>query len=156
MSHPLGILPPMERRLDAVTAQQHNMFTAAQAEAAGYSTHQRKWRRTNNIWIEAGAGVYQLGGVAPTWRGKLHAALLDAGDRSLVSHGSAGRLHRFPGFTTPVVEILVPYGLDHESTAATVHECRRFEHVPTSVTDGLRVTSPEATLVLLAGSMRLG
>ena len=48
-------------------------------------------------WVPTADGVYRLAGVPHSWRGELQAALLDAGDASLITHGSAAKLERFPG-----------------------------------------------------------
>src|SRR4051794_27619246 len=120
----------MKRRLDDITEEQRGLFTPEQAARAGLTEDQRRWRLGTGAWLHAAHGVYRLAGLPTSWRTELQAALLDAGHASLVSHDSAARLHRYPGFSGTPVEILVPYGLDHECTIATVHECRRFDRVP--------------------------
>src|SRR4051794_40952203 len=112
----------MDRNLDDVTKQQRGFFSTAQATAAGLSEYQRRRRLRSGAWVETADGVQRLAGIPTTWRGALQAALLDAGDRSLITHGAAARLEGFPTYNVPSVDVLVPYGLDHECRIATVHE----------------------------------
>lgn len=90
------------------------------------------------------------------WYGMAHAALFDAGHDAAISHGAAARLHRMPGYFANQVEILVPRALDHRCTIAVVHESRRFDRIPTTEVNRLRVITPEATVVMLAAGMRIG
>jgi hypothetical protein len=146
----------VEQHLDKRAAAQYGNFSLHQARASGLSRRQWEQRERSGLWVRAADDVYRVAGAPLTWRSRCQAALLDAGDRSHVSHRAAARLARFPGYRLDAVDILVPYGLDHVSSVATVHETRRFEAIESTIIDGLRVTSPETTLVLLAQDLRLG
>ncbi len=85
----------------------------------------------------------------------MQAAVWDGGERTLLSHTSAARLLRFPGYYDDAVEILVPKSMDHVCTIADVHESRRFDRVRSIIRDGLPLVAAEDTLIHLAPRLRL-
>src|SRR5947209_8694101 len=142
--------------LAAMAAKQHRIFSRIQAFDAGFSDEDLKYRVETGEWVRQGWGAFSFRGASPDWFGLAQAALFDAGHGAVLSHGAAARLERMPGFWLNPVEILVPRALDHRCDLAIVHESRRFDRIPTTVVQGLPCTTPEATVVLLARSMRMG
>src|SRR3954452_14270479 len=150
-----GMRETLEETLAAIAARQHRIFSRDQAIAAGATNDVIDDRRWTGEWVPLGDGAYHFRGAAPDWYGMAQAALFDAGHGAVLSHGAGGRLHHYPGYWQNGVEILVPRALDHRCEIAVVHESRRFNRIPFTKVDGLPVTTPEATVVLLASGMRM-
>jgi hypothetical protein len=159
VSHLVDMLGHMRAHLDdrlaAVAAKQHRIFSRAQAISAGASPYLIDHRVRDGDWLPVGTGAFAFRGAAPDWHGVAEAAIFDSGHCARISHGGAGRLLHYPGYWQNGVEILVPRALDHRCEIARVHESRRFDRIPFTKVDGLPVTTPEATVVLLAGGMRM-
>jgi very-short-patch-repair endonuclease len=134
--------------------KQYGVFSRVQADTAGARGLMRHQRVEAGRWVPVGAAGYRMAGAPMTWRGLLLAALWDAGPRSMICGAAAAQLHRWPGYTHDVVEVLVPKSLDHLCQIATIRESRRYELVRSTVVGGIPVTAPEDTLVHLARSLR--
>jgi len=74
-----------ERRLAAFAAEQRQVFTRAQALAAGLSASGLSRRKASGQFVVVGPRTFTLGGVCLDWRGRLQAGLLDLGPGALVS-----------------------------------------------------------------------
>src|SRR3954468_14375639 len=144
-----------ETALAATAAKQHRVFSRQQALLSGYDEDDIEYRLHTGEWVSHGTGAYSFRGANPDWSGMAQAAIFDAGRLAVLSHGAAARLHHFPGYWRNGVEILVPRALDHRCDIAVVHESRRFDRVSLTKVNGLPATTPEATVVLLASSMRI-
>lgn len=140
-----------EHDIVKLASEQHGVVSATQARSAGLTLRQIQLRRESAQWTQVRPGVYRVGGAPDTWRAQLLACCLAVGPDALVSHTSAARLWKLPGWHEDSVEITV--GPHHAGTlpAARVHRCnlllpqdrRRVDHLP--------VTGPELTLLHLGG-----
>ena len=137
-----------------LAAEQDGVFRRQQAKDVGATPSLIKERVLAGRWIPIGADAFLMGGAPLTWRARLRAAIWDAGDEALVSHGAAAQLHRFPGFTGNAIEVLVRKSLDHVCTVARVHESRRFALIRSSNVRGIPATRAEETLFHVAPSLR--
>lgn len=82
-------------------------------------------------------------------------ALWQAGSLAALSHASAATCWTFPRVRPGAVEVVVPHGTNvPRSTIGVVHRSRQLRPCDVADLDGRRVTTPERTIVDLAG--RLG
>lgn len=142
-----------DERLLLLAKRQDHVFSRAQAEAAGADRRVRSRRLESGAWNRVGAAAYKHAAAPLTWRGRLRAAVWDAGINALVSHDAAAQAYRFPGYSNNEVHILVPKSLDHVCQIATVHESRRFEIVHQRPMWDIPCVAPADTLVHLAPSL---
>jgi very-short-patch-repair endonuclease len=140
----------IDQAMWALAARQDNVFSLDQAIAAGADKDLRSRRIKARRWIPVGARAYHPAGTSLPWRGRLRAAVWDAGPNALVSHAAAAQVYRWPGFNENLVEVLVPKSLDHVCKIAHVHESRRFELVNQRRMWDIPVVAPADTLVHLA------
>jgi hypothetical protein len=140
----------IDKALAAISGENDGMFSRQDCRGLGVSPGVLRRRISSGAWVPVGAAALRFRGSPLTWRGTVRAALWDAGPDALASHGTAARLHRFPGFFDGPVELLVPRALDHVCTIATIHESRRFHRVENTVLTGLPTVAAADTLVHLA------
>ncbi len=92
-----------------------------------------------------------MGGVPLSDDLMLHAALLEAGGRSAVSHSSAAAWWGFPGFTLRPFELVrLRDGTFEQGSLGTVHTTRRLPDTHVAEVDGMLITTPTRTLFDLA------
>jgi very-short-patch-repair endonuclease len=98
-------------------------------------------------------GVYALGYRDLSREGIWHAAALATGPKSAVSHGDAGASWRFTRMTSGPVAVTAP-GTSGRARRRGIHLHRApLPPEDVIVRDGLRVTSPERTLLDLAATL---
>src|SRR5438309_351106 len=139
-----------DRAIGLIAARQHGVFTYGDVVAAS-GTRQMVWRRvTAGRWLSLGRGVYRMAGTPATWRQRLLAAVLAAGQGAVASGRSAAALWGLPGFREGPLEISRPEGLGHRPVlGAQRRPCHLPDHHVT-VVDGIAVTTIERTLFDLA------
>jgi very-short-patch-repair endonuclease len=145
----------LDEQLMVLAKRQDHVFSASDADRAGADAQVRYRRLKAGDWERVGAQGYKHAAAPLTWRGRLRAAVWDAGPNALISHDAAAQAYRFPGFDKNEVHVLVPKSLDHVCTIATVHESRRFELVHQRPMWGIPMVAPADTLVQLAPFIRL-
>jgi hypothetical protein len=87
------------------------------------------------------------------------AALLAAGPRSVISHGSAAVVQRFAGIVAPVIELTSPTERRIRLDGVRAHRTTTLKRSDVHEVEGLRVTNPIRTIIDLAprlGSYLLG
>jgi hypothetical protein len=144
---------PVSARIAALARRQHGVVSRDQLLDIGVS------RRQIEGWTAGGRldrllpGVLRVAGAPATREQALSAALLWAGPHALVSHRSAGELWGYDGVKAPRPEITVPVASLKRSVLVAVHHTR----APRSdrrTRRGLPTTTPERTLIDLAGMLR--
>jgi len=139
-----------------LAAAQYGFFARWQALGLGATPQLMARRLRARRWLRVAAGVYSLPGVAPSWRGSLMAACLEAGPAAAVSHEAAAALQGLATFAPGPVVVMLRHG-DHQrtrlsrlrqSTDLRAHHC--------TVVDGIPVTTVARTLVDLAATVRPG
>jgi len=98
-------------------------------------------------------GVFRVGGAPSTWMQSLQAGLWALGDQAAVSHAAAARLYRCDRFEGASAEFSVPRlqrGRQLAELGARVHTTTAPLNGDVRRVDGLRVTSPERTIIDLA------
>ena len=129
-------------------ATNHGIISRTEALGFGMSDRAIDLRLEEGTWIRVLPGVFRVAGHAPTWRGKLHAALLWAGPEAFVSHEAAAALYGIDGFQQGPVVITAPNV--HSVPGVKVHRLRRPAR--TRVVEGIAVSWMERTLMDVCSS----
>src|SRR5687767_11282042 len=83
--------------LAAIFRNQHGVISQRQARSVGVSAD-AIWRRLKSgHWVAVHRGVYRLASSPLSWEARCRAALLWAGERGVLSHLTAARIHRLEG-----------------------------------------------------------
>jgi very-short-patch-repair endonuclease len=140
-----------DKRIAALAAVQHGVFTRAQARECGGTKAVIRTRLDRLQWEEPYAGVFRLAGVPRTFRQSLLAAQLAWGPESVVSHRAGAALVRLASFRRAPIELTVPRKCRRPYAEHIVHRPRRALS-PLDVTrvEGIPVTTPARTLIDLA------
>jgi very-short-patch-repair endonuclease len=139
-----------EQTLAAIARGQAGVFSRRQAIEAGFTRHEFARRLTEGTWRALLPRVYCLAASPPADNQQLWAACLWAGAGAVVSHRSAGAVWNFDGVIPRKPEFWVPYKCTKRRPDVIT---RRSDSVPPldgRYVRGLRVTSPERTLLDLA------
>lgn len=138
-------------RVLALARGQHGVVALPQLYELGVS-----WNRLRR-WVEAGwlvrvhRGVYAIQG--GSWQGKWQAAVLACGAGATLSHQSAAALWRIRRPRKGPVDVtVIGDGGRARRPGLIVHRSRALTATQLRTRDGITVTSPERTLVDLAGS----
>lgn len=152
LSHPLGIMCSMDRKIATLAEKQHGTFTALQAGAAGFTREAIRHRLASGRWERVAEGVFRLPGAPRTWEQRVMAVTLAAGPAAAASHRSAAALLGLPGFERRgVPEVTTPRTRRHRSEPAIMHRWRPFPDDHLTIVEGIVVTRTARTLVDLAG-----
>lgn len=152
LSHLLGIMYSMDRKIATLAEKQHGTFTAAQAGSAGFTREAIRHRLASGRWERVGEGVYRLPGSPRTWEQQVIPITFAAGPSAAASHRSAAALLGVPGFQRRgVPEVTTPRTRRHRAERAIVHRWRPFPDDHLTVVEGIVVTRTARTLVDLAG-----
>lgn len=98
-------------------------------------------------------GVYAVGHTHIGERGRLRAATLACGERSVVSHRSAAALLGLLDREPVVIDITAPTHRGRKIDGIRLHQVRLPLREETGTVDGIPCTSPARTLVDLAGTI---
>jgi very-short-patch-repair endonuclease len=128
-----------------IAARQHNVFTSAQALAAGITAAGITRRCQSGRWERLEPRVYRIAGSAQSWEQRLMRAVLGAGAGAAVSHRAAALLWELDGIEGRPVEVTVPRGRRYRR--AIVHESLRVRAGELTERRGIRVTKPIPTLI---------
>jgi Transcriptional regulator, AbiEi antitoxin len=134
---------------------QYGFITTTQAERLGVHPNTITRLVQAGHWVRVRRGLYQLAGANQSWRGRMMAATLQAGDEALISHRSAAALWGLEGFEPPwAIDVTVPSDQRPRINKARVH---RRTIGRRAVRDGIPVTPiPETILDLCAVSRHKG
>ncbi len=156
MSRPSAL--ESELALRAIAAEQHHLFTARQAVAAGWNRQRlHRWRCSGRI-EQVHAGVYRFAASSEPWVAGVLAAVLASGHGAVASHRTAMALHGIPPARRdrhPTIEVSIPAGRDVRPRGVVVHRVALPRgHV--TVIHGVPCTTYERTLVDSAAKLGLG
>ena len=135
----------LDLQIAAVAARQDDVFTRGDVLACGGSDEMIARRLRSGRWRQLHPGVYLLGAAPPRWSQQVRAGVLAAGEGAQASHRCGLLLWGADGLVAAPVEVVVPYDDRPEPAGVLVHRSRRVE--PTSVVQGIAVTSIERTLL---------
>jgi hypothetical protein len=154
------------RRLQLLAEAQAGVFTAKQAQAAGYSVSSHTYHVQQGHWIREHRGIYRLASAPAPLRPELARWHLWAMDRAgrpqgVYSHSTALGLYIFPGARArgpqPKLEMTVPRGF-RRSGATPAGLMLRYGDLPESdiaAAPGYRLTTPLRTILDLMGEGRM-
>ncbi len=145
---------------------QFSLFTRRQALAAGYSKREIDGRLAKGVWLRVYDGVYQLPGLAASWRRTLLALQLWGGEDAVLSHRSAAALLRLEGFEEGTLELTlirrrrpvdgaIVHFTDHlPPRQVCQHDPFRITSVPRTLLDLCSVVGEERIEVGLCDGLR--
>lgn len=132
-----------------LAARQHGVLSRAQASDLRMSRTQLEWRVKSGAWQRLFPGVFRVEGAPSTWRQRLKAASLWAGEGHALSHGTAAALLGFEWFRgTSAVELTTVKNL--RAAGVTTHRVGALLPRELVSVEGFRVTSVPRTLLDLA------
>ena len=99
---------PAREALNRIAAEQHGLFSVAQAADVGASRSQLWRAEVAGTLRRVRRRVYAMGGAPPSPWEAIVAAALAAGPGSVVSHQSAAAVHHFEFADRRAVELSVP------------------------------------------------
>jgi hypothetical protein len=100
-------ISPYEACLE-LAAVQHGVIDHKQALAFGMNRHAIHRLVVTRKWMKVLPGVFRVAGVPDTWKQKIQAVWLWAGEGAAVSHRAAAILHGLPGIGTAPIEVTLP------------------------------------------------
>jgi REase_MTES_1575 len=142
----------IDRAVERLAADQHGVFSRAQATASG-ATPALVWRRlATGVWlIDDLPAVLRLASHNPSWPQRCWAAWLATAPDGVLSHRTAAVLCGLDSIRPgPRVAVTIRRGRHHRRLPLDIHQ-RPLDVVDRRVVGGLVVTSPERTLLDLAG-----
>jgi hypothetical protein len=137
---------PADRRIAAIAARQHGVFSHDQAFRLGASGRLIATRARDGDWLRLDAKVFGLPGFRGTWHRQLKIAELGTRDAAVASR-SAAVLLGLTGFRPGRPEICVPLTTRSLSRFAIVH---RYAGAELTEVQGYRCTTIAQTLFDLA------
>jgi very-short-patch-repair endonuclease len=149
--------------LEDVAERQDGLVSLSQARESGLRPGQVAWRRASGRYRRCRRGVVKIAGVPPSWRQAIREASIAAGERAVVSHASAVRLHglELPRSVHPrwrrdnaFIELVAPIPRHVRLAGVRGHRSGTWEEGDVDERAGIAVTSPLRTVIDL--SSRLG
>jgi hypothetical protein len=135
----------------SIAARQEGLITLRQARQAGMPSRRVRSRLERREWVAVLPDVYALAGSQPSFRQRLRAASLWAGEGAALSHEAAAHLWRLDGFKAPPVSVATPRNLRAPRGAGLVVHCHwQLLREDVRRAQGLEVTSVPRTLIDLA------
>ncbi len=142
----------LDRRLRTLAEGQHSVVSWRQARAMGAPRKALARRSISPDWEAVSPRVLRLRGSVRTFEQRCVAAALDAGTRAALSHKSAARLWRLPGFVDGEIHVSRPRGGTRQPTVlGALHEPRALPASHLTVRDAVAVTTVARTIFDLAG-----
>lgn len=132
------------------------IVTRALARAAGLSDRMIDGRIKRGILIPIHPGVFLLASVPLSWEGRLVAAQMWLGEHAVVSHRSAAHLWNLDGFDDHYIELTLTSGTRASDRGVIIHRSTQLPKSDVRTRNSLPVTTPERTLVDLAGVVSEG
>jgi len=136
-------------RVAALAADQHGLFTRAQARRCGVADRTVTSLVHRGLVLRRSPTVFAVVGAPTTWRQEAMAAVLSNGSMALLSHRAAVVLHlptrsrqRSAG-----AEVVIPHHRWRTAGPWLVHESRQLSAADRVVIDGIPVTSIDRTLI---------
>jgi len=146
----------LDRNMAERARQQRGLLTTQDLDLLDASARQRRRRLADGVLERLHGKVVGFSSTPDTWERAALAALL-ALPGSVMSHGSAARLHRFDPFpTSDAVTVSAPVSAHHDLAGVDVRRSRCLPAAHITEVDGLAVTTRARTLVDLAAEISDG
>jgi very-short-patch-repair endonuclease len=144
-------IPPVDRRLAELAAQQYGVVTRGQLSELGLSAHGIAERVRAGRLHRLHRGVYAVGHSRLRREGHWLAAVLSCGPGAVLSHRCAAALLELRPSAASEIDVTVPTKSGRaKRSGIRVHRSRRLNSHEVSVCDGVPVTSVARTLLDLA------
>jgi very-short-patch-repair endonuclease len=140
-----------DQRLAHIARRQCGVVSTAQLMACGLSPAGIAKRVAGARLFRVRRVVYSLGPCVDEWGLRWAAILATSADRAVLSHWSAGEVHRMVEAGPPRVHVTVPGGGRRDLRGIVVHRSRALSADDVAMVRGLRVTTPERTALDIAG-----
>jgi hypothetical protein len=134
--------------LAELAARQHGVVAAWQLRALGVTRSAVRRRREAGRLFAVHHGVYAVGHLRLTERGRWMAAVLASGEEAVLSHQHAAALHGLRRGAPSVIHVTAPS--HHRAVGVCCHRTPGMRGRPRVTVDGIPVTSVERTLLDLA------
>lgn len=144
----------LDRRVAAIAAGQHGVFSRRQAVASGATKGAIAWRLKVGRWQVVHPRVYRLAGSVPTWRQHAMSCCLYLGEGAVVSHRAAARLSGLVSADRAPIEISAPRRSRRRPPAGVKVHWRADPMPDEDLTtiDRIPVTRPARTLLDMAAT----
>jgi hypothetical protein len=149
----MSTFDPLSRLL-RISEAQHGVIISRQARECGISA-----RTMHRLVVEGWFRIvrpraFAAAGLPPSpWEDAIAVGLL-AGPGVVLSHRTAGAIHRVPGLAAPELpEVTVPSTRHPRTPGAVVHRVGRLDACDIQTRQPVAVTTPARTLVDLAGQL---
>jgi very-short-patch-repair endonuclease len=140
----------LDEAIDEFAGRQHGSLGMDQLRAVGATRDAIRHRlEIRRLFRGPYPGTLRHAAFTVTWEGKLWAIQLWAGPSGVISHEAAGALYGLDGCRAGVVAVTLPRGTRHHHRLVPMHETTHGIVMPRT-RDGLRLASPEQTIVDLA------
>ena len=139
-----------------LASSRFGVFTRAEAENHGFNAEAIRWKLESEQWERLRRGVYRVRGVHSSWSQSARAVLLQAGNGSALSHGTAAFLYGLDGFkrnAPRVFDVTSPREIQWSDRNVRAHLAEQ-NAIPTETLRGLTVTSLARTLHDLTGLVK--
>jgi hypothetical protein len=103
----------------------------------------------DGVLVPIHRGVYRHAATAPSWKTRLHGAVLASGEGALASHRSAARLHGLRDVPLYRPEVTVVGTMKPRHDALHVHRAKTIDPLDRAVVDSIPVTGSALTLLNL-------
>lgn len=147
-------VPTIDDLLLPTFLEQHGLITLDDVRKAGGGSNTVRDRLQIGRWERAEHRVYRLVGHPTTWRTRLLAPVLSAGNGARASHRSAARLYEIPGFGKSTPEMTVPRGVEFRRKEVRIHTSTDLDRSTRRTVNGIPVTDPARTLLDLARTVK--
>jgi predicted transcriptional regulator of viral defense system len=155
MNDTIYTMRPDFEALFGTASEQAGYFTAAQARAAGYSWPLLSYHAKHGRFVRVARGLYRLRDYPPSPREELIAAWLRLAPDAAISHESALELLDLSDVIPGSVHLTVPRArrkLIRQPGVTTHTTTRPLDAGNVMTREGVRVTTPERTIVDVAAS----
>jgi hypothetical protein len=141
-------------RVARIAERQHGVITHAQALAQGLTDTQIAFRISSGAWERVHRGIYRLRGSAFTFEGRTLAAVFAAGEYSVASFTTGGKLWRLPDLEPTAIHVTVANRTHLSIPGLKVHRPRIWSPADRTSIGAIPVTTPSRTILDLASLVR--
>ena len=144
----------LDREIMRLARRQHELVHRKQMHELGASNRVIHRLARDEVLTHVVGSVYSTGGKPRDRVRLLHAARLEAGPRSVVSHFASAESMRFPGIGSGRLDIVVPRDAPRSrAQLGPVHTTRDLDREDITIIDGIPHTNAARTLLDIASRL---
>jgi very-short-patch-repair endonuclease len=136
-----------------LAARQYGVVSRAQLRECGLADSAITARVAGGRLHRVHHGVYAVGHAVLGVRGRWMAAVLAAGPNAVLSHAAAGALWELRASAAVIIDVTVPGLGSRKRPGLRIHRARDLTGQTTTY-EGIRVTTPERTILDLAATLQ--